>query len=102
MKSHLKSLPLTVLLASGCLTASPAGQSGDKTATAAAAKSAPPPEQPGATLEALFDELDQQDAALWQVSDGYSNGPLFHCGWRKDNARFDKGSLILTLDDSGC
>jgi endo-1,3-1,4-beta-glycanase ExoK len=96
MKVRMRVLPVTLLLFTGCLT-----QAGDQASGAAEAKSAPP-EQPGATLEALFDELDQQDPGLWEISDGYSNGPLFHCGWRKDKALFEKGTLILRMDTEGC
>ena len=101
MKTRLKALPLTLLMVSGCIT-SPSNPSGDQTTNAAEAKNAPPPEQPGASLEALFDELDQHDANLWQINDGYTNGPLFHCGWRKDNAFFESGTLVLKIDDKGC
>lgn len=60
------------------------------------------PPQPGATLEPLFDELDQLDPSQWRVSDAYANGPIFHCGWRKDNARFEGGKLALRVDNDGC
>ncbi len=69
-------------------------------ATAAAATTIPP--QPGATLEPLFDELDQLDGALWNPSDNYANGPIFHCGWRKDNTIFAGGKLALRVDNLGC
>ncbi len=101
MKLRMKALPIVALLAGGCLMPGPSSQVADK-AAAAEAKNAPPPEQPGATLEALFDELDQMDASLWAVSDGYTNGPIFHCGWRKDNAIFENGTLLLKLDNAGC
>lgn len=60
------------------------------------------PEQPGATLEGLFDELDRLNEDLWRVSDGYANGPIFHCGWRKQNVGFEDGKLWLRVDDAGC
>jgi beta-glucanase (GH16 family) len=69
-------------------------------ATVAGPTVAPP--QPGAALEPLFDELDRLDEAKWRVSDKYANGPIFHCGWRKENARFEGGRLALRVDNEGC
>ncbi len=69
---------------------------------AAAAGTLVVPPQPGAALEPLFDELEQLDSSKWRVSDGYANGPIFHCGWRKDNARFEGGKLALRVDNEGC
>jgi endo-1,3-1,4-beta-glycanase ExoK len=60
------------------------------------------PTQPGASLEPLFDELDRLDESKWRVSDKYANGPIFHCGWRKENARFEGGKLALRVDNESC
>jgi endo-1,3-1,4-beta-glycanase ExoK len=35
----------------------------------------------------------------FEVSDGWVNGDIYGCGWRRDNARFEEGSLVLALDD---
>src|SRR5262245_21774794 len=63
-------------------TASPAA------AAAAPVDEGPPPPQPGATLEPVFDEFDKLDESIWRPSDNWANGALFRCGWRKDNAVF--------------
>ena len=35
----------------------------------------------------------------FEVSDGWVNGEMYGCGWRRDNARFGDGQLTLILDD---
>ncbi|HEX6144825.1 MAG TPA: glycoside hydrolase family 16 protein [Geminicoccaceae bacterium] len=53
------------------------------------------------TLEAappIATDLDGP-ADGFEVSDGWVNGEMYGCGWRRDNARFDDGQLTLILDD---
>jgi endo-1,3-1,4-beta-glycanase ExoK len=68
----------------------------------AAVDHGPPPPQPGASTEPIFDELDKLNEDLWRPSDNYANGALFKCGWRKDNLIWESGKLALRVDDVGC
>jgi beta-glucanase (GH16 family) len=94
---------LASFVASACIMPAKLAQQEPATVNAqAAATDASPPPQPGATLASLFDELDKLDEGLWRLSNGYANGTLFRCGWRKDNAIFSGGRLALRVDDERC
>jgi len=43
--------------------------------------------------------MTAHDAATWQQSDGWSNGPPFQVGWRADHIGFAGGLMTLTLDN---
>ena len=45
------------------------------------------------------DSFARYDDASWRQSNGYSNGSVFDCTWRKENVDFDDGTLILRLLD---
>lgn len=37
----------------------------------------------------------------WMFSDGWSNGSMFNCTWRKDNGVFEDGVLKMSIDTFG-
>lgn len=93
---------LAALALSACIAPSAKVESQEAApATAAAAGNHAPP-QVGAKLEALFDDFDSLNEAIWRPSDNYANGALFRCGWRKQNAVFAGGKVALRIDDDGC
>jgi len=51
---------------------------------------------------ALEDSLDSFRPDVWQLSDGYTNNPSFHCGWRADHVRYEQGHMSLQLDVAPC
>ncbi len=86
-----------------CLSPSAKLESQERAPAPTAAKDqGPPPPQPGASTEPLFDELDHLNEDLWRPSDNYANGALFKCGWRKDNLIWGGGKLGLLVNDAGC
>jgi beta-glucanase (GH16 family) len=95
----LASLAAT-LTQTGCI--APAKDETQDGPAAAAAGPVVVPPQPGASVEPLSDELDKLDESLWRVSNDWANGPIFHCGWRKDNAVFEGGKLALRVDNDRC
>ena len=40
------------------------------------------------------------DTAKWMASDGWSNGSMFNCTWKGENAVFEDGLLKLRIDKS--
>lgn len=53
--------------------------------------------QGGDVLANLIGELsDVSD--VFECSDGWSNGSMFNCTWRKDNVEFSDGSMKLKID----
>jgi beta-glucanase (GH16 family) len=63
----------------------------------------PPPDGQVSTLTTGFsDDLDGFDDQLWSISDGWTNGPPFWCGWRADHVDFSSGVMRLRLDDVPC
>lgn len=50
----------------------------------------------------LSDSFDGFQQTLWKLSDGYTNGPSFHLGWRADRARFEDSRMTLRIDDEPC
>jgi len=47
----------------------------------------------------LSDTMTTYDAAVWQKSDGWSNGAPFQVGWRADHLSFAASLLTLKLDN---
>ncbi len=45
--------------------------------------------------------LDEYDSAMFEIADGWSNGHMFDCTWRKDNLTFSDGIMRLTIDSDG-
>ena len=45
--------------------------------------------------------LDEYDSAMFEITDGWSNGHMFDCTWRKDNLTFSDGIMRLTIDSDG-
>lgn len=46
----------------------------------------------------FWEPLTYHNASTWQKADGYSNGSMFNCTWRANNANFtNDGKLRLSL-----
>lgn len=43
--------------------------------------------------------FDNYDETNWRKADGYSNGSVFNCTWRKENVNFIDGNMILKIDN---
>lgn len=50
----------------------------------------------------FFDPLNSYDTALWNKSDGWTNGGVFNVGWRADHVTFTSGIMSLRLDNTSC
>ncbi|WP_274596574.1 beta-glucanase [Defluviitalea raffinosedens] len=49
----------------------------------------------------LKTDLDAHDEELFEVADGWTNGNMFDCTWRKDNVNFENGIMKLTINTDG-
>lgn len=50
-----------------------------------------------ADLTGTYDDVSEK----FEFSDGWSNGSMFNCTWRKSNAKIFDGSMKLTIDSDG-
>lgn len=46
-------------------------------------------------------DLEEYDSDMFEIADGWSNGSMFDCTWRKDNISFEDGIMKLTIDSDG-
>ncbi len=114
MKKHI--IRITTIIAAltlcGCSAAnstpdSSAGQSAASTPvsavttaeaqTPAATKEASSGSGALADLTGTYDDVSEK----FEFSDGWSNGSMFNCTWRKSNASISDGSMKLTIDSDG-
>lgn len=52
-----------------------------------------------ALSDSFADDFDKgMDTAIWQKSDGWTNGSMFNCGWLGDHVTFNNGVMQLNLD----
>ena len=49
----------------------------------------------------LYTDFTKGMSESWEFSDGWSNGSMFNCTWRKNNASFDDGVLKMSIDTFG-
>lgn len=48
------------------------------------------------------DDFNSFNSDKWEIADGWSNGDMFNCTWRKNNITFSEGNMNLKIDsDSG-
>lgn len=50
---------------------------------------------------ALETNLDEDDEAMFEKADAWTNGYMFDCTWRKANVSFANGIMKLTIDSDG-
>ena len=65
--------------------------------SAAVTEEAPPVSDVLADLTGTYDDVSEK----FEFSDGWSNGSMFNCTWRKSNAKIFDGSMKLTIDSDG-
>lgn len=87
----LPALAAGLLVATGCHASDDSPRETSPVTTAAAE-----------TTWDLDDPLDSFRSDLWTLSDGYTNGPSFNCGWRADRAHFERGIMSLGIDSAPC
>lgn len=46
----------------------------------------------------LYTDFSQGEPSNWESSDGWSNGSMFNCTWRKVNTVYEDGVLKLSID----
>ncbi|MBR1862832.1 MAG: glycoside hydrolase family 16 protein [Ruminococcus sp.] len=87
----------TALTAAGCSDPDTAKDSGTAAADSQAAESAAEPEDehPGYTL---YGDFTKGESDKFMASDGWSNGNMFNCTWKKDNIKFEDGVMKMTID----
>ncbi|MGN0699688.1 MAG: glycoside hydrolase family 16 protein [Oscillospiraceae bacterium] len=63
-------------------------------------ESEPIPDSP--YLADLTHGYNEKVSAVFEMSDGWTNGSMFNCTWRKGNVTFNDGAMQLTIDtDAG-
>lgn len=65
------------------------------TTSAAAEESAPEVSEDGS----IFVDFENGASPLFECSDGWSNGSMFNCTWRKSNVSIADGVMTLTIDN---
>ena len=98
MKKHIISVMLiagTVALCgcsanNGASSAEKSSQTSEVTASMAETAEAPAE----SSLTGTYDDVSEK----FEFSDGWSNGSMFNCTWRKDNGSIFDGSMKLTID----
>ena len=102
MKKHIISVMLiagTVALCgcsanNGASSAEKSSQTSEVTASMAETAEAPAESSVLADLTGTYDDVSEK----FEFSDGWSNGSMFNCTWRKDNGSIFDGSMKLTID----
>lgn len=46
-------------------------------------------------------ELEKYDIRMFEIANGWTNGYMFDCTWRRDNVTFEDGIMRLTIDTDG-
>lgn len=73
-------------------------QSADSAASSAEETSEAPTESSVlADLTGSYDDVSEK----FEFSDGWTNGSMFNCTWRRSNAKIFDGSMKLTIDSDG-
>ena len=75
---------------------SAAESTNESTAESAAESAAPVEDDSPYTLNGDFSK--GMDDVKWMISNGWSNGNMFNCTWKSDNAKFEDGLLKLRID----
>lgn len=60
-----------------------------------------PTAEPDSTLLADLTGTYDWVNGKFEFSDGWTNGSMFNCTWRRDNGSFSDGSMKLTIDSDG-
>lgn len=50
---------------------------------------------------AFTTNLDEHEAKMFEIADGWTNGHMFDCTWRYNNIAFADGIMSLTIDSDG-
>ncbi len=102
------------LLLTGCSSAETSSTAPESTPAAATAETPTTPNAPNALTEEVIAEptaespaedgsiyVDFEDGAspLFECSDGWSNGSMFNCTWRKGNVSIADGVMTLKIDN---
>lgn len=110
MKNRRLTLTLitAALLLTGCSAAdnsSPAPQT-TPAAVTAEAPAEPTAQAPAETAEeapaedgSIYVDFEKGASMLFECSDGWSNGSMFNCTWRKGNVSFADGAMALKIDN---
>lgn len=49
----------------------------------------------------MYVDFSKGESELFECSDGWSNGNMFNCTWKKKNVTFDAGKMQLTITNNG-
>ncbi|MBE5967287.1 MAG: glycosyl hydrolase family protein [Lachnospiraceae bacterium] len=44
------------------------------------------------------DQFNAHNSSTMEIADGWSNGGMFNCTWRRDNVSFQSGKMVLKID----
>lgn len=87
---------LPALIASAFILCS-CGKTENPPETTSAATEAPAVEEKYTVYADLTNGYDKVQS-VFEMSDGWSNGSMFNCTWRKENCTFAGGKMTLTID----
>ena len=91
---------ITVLSMTACGNTADNAESKADTSASAATEAASEAEVPAEEESAytLLGDFTKGDSDKFMCSDGWSNGNMFNCTWKKDNTSFEDGVMKLKID----